>query len=86
MVLRLDFRCEIAHIVLASKEDKIVPEVEVLIGDGPGGGYMEVEYRRAGVGFNIVQAPKQVDTLGIGSYIKIIFKRPPPKTNKNPCG
>jgi len=27
-----------------------------------------------------------VDTLGIGSYIKIIFKRGPPKTNKNPCG
>jgi len=24
--------------------------------------------------------------LGIGSYVKIIFKRPPPRTNKNPCG
>jgi hypothetical protein len=27
-----------------------------------------------------------VDTLGIGTYVKIIFKRGPPKTNKNPCG
>jgi centrosomal protein CEP104 len=27
-----------------------------------------------------------VDTLGIGSFIKVIFKRAPPKTNKNPCG
>jgi len=27
-----------------------------------------------------------VDTLGIGSFIKVIFRRAPPKTNKNPAG
>lgn len=37
-------------------------------------------------GFNISTAAKQIDTLGIGSFIKIVFKSAPPKTNKNPCG
>ena len=37
-------------------------------------------------GFNISTAAKQIDTLGIGSFIKIVFKSGPPKTNKNPCG
>lgn len=82
----MDFRCEIAHLVVSAKEDRFVPEIEVLIGDGPGGTYMDMEYRQAGVGYNIATAAKQVDTLGIGSYIKVIFKRPPPKTSKNPCG
>jgi hypothetical protein len=27
-----------------------------------------------------------MDTLGIGTYIKIVFTKPPPKTNKNPNG
>ena len=53
MVLRLDFRCEVAHLVMAAKEDRFIPEIEVLVGDGPSGGYMDVEYRRAGVGHNI---------------------------------
>lgn len=42
--------------------------------------------RSYSTGFNIVNAPKQVDTLGIGSFIKILFRRAPPKTNKNPAG
>jgi hypothetical protein len=54
----LDFRCEIAHLVISAKEDRYVPEIEVLIGDGPGGTYMDMEYRRAGVGYNIATAAK----------------------------
>ena len=37
-------------------------------------------------GLNISTSPKQLDVLGIGSYIKIVFTKGPPKTNKNPCG
>ena len=85
-MLRLDFRCEIAHIVMSAKEDRFVPEVEVLIGDGLAGNFMDAEYRRAGTGFNIANATKQVETLGIGTFVKLIFKRAPPKTSKNPCG
>jgi centrosomal protein CEP104 len=47
---------------------------------------MELNKEYFRTGFNIVNAPKQVNTLGIGSFIKIQFKRAPPKTNKNPCG
>jgi hypothetical protein len=37
-------------------------------------------------GKSISTAPKQLNVLGIGTYIKIVFLRPPPKTNKNPNG
>jgi hypothetical protein len=48
IVLRLNYRCEIAHIVLQAKEDRFIPEVDVLIGDGLSGSFIDVDYRRAG--------------------------------------
>ena len=37
-------------------------------------------------GKDITTSPKQINALGIGSYIKISFIKQPPSTNKNPCG
>ena len=37
-------------------------------------------------GMSISTSPKQINTLGIGTFIKIVFTKPPPKTNKNPNG
>ena len=48
IVVRLSYRCEIAHVVLMAKEDRFIPEVEILIGDGMSGSFMDVEYRQAG--------------------------------------
>ena len=36
-----------------SKEDRYIPEVDILIGDGLTGSWLDVDYRRAGTGFNI---------------------------------
>jgi hypothetical protein len=47
-VIRLNYRSEIAHIILMAKEDRFIPEVEVYIGDGISGSFLDVEYRHAG--------------------------------------
>ena len=69
-----------------AKEDRFIPECEVQIGDGMAGSWLDVDYRLAGTGLNITTAPKQVDTLGIGTYIKLVFKKKPPSSNRNPNG
>ena len=48
VVIRLNYRSEIAHLILMAKEDRFLPEVEVWIGDGVSGSFLDVEYRLAG--------------------------------------
>lgn len=58
IIIRLNYRSEVAHLILMAKEDRYIPEVEVYVGDGLSGSFLDVEYRRAGTGFNIVHASK----------------------------
>lgn len=69
-----------------AKENRFIPECEIHIGDGISGSFIDAEYRVGGVGDNISNVPKQINTFGIGSYIKIVFTRQPAKTVKNPGG
>ncbi len=48
IVIRLNYRSEIAHLIMMSKEDRFVPEVEIHIGDGMTGSFLDVDYRLAG--------------------------------------
>ena len=84
--VRLNFRAEIAHVILMAKEDRFIPEWEILIGDGISGSFVDAEYRIGGVGEQISNVPKQINTFGIGSYLKIVFTKQPSKTVKNPGG
>lgn len=84
--IRLNFRAEIAHVILMAKEDRFIPECEILIGDGISGSFIDAEYRVGGIGEQISNVPKQINTFGIGGYIKIVFTKQPAKTVKNPGG
>jgi len=86
IVIRLNYRCEVAHIVVMSKEDRFIPEIETYIGDGMSGSFQDVDYRLAGKCSSVSTSVKQIDTLGIGTYLKVVFLKQPPKTNKNPNG
>lgn len=48
IVLRFHYRSEIDYCVIATKQDKSLPEVEFHIGDGLAGSFMDVEYRLSG--------------------------------------
>ena len=43
--VRLNYRAEIAHIVIMAKENRFIPECEILIGDGMSGSFADVTYR-----------------------------------------
>lgn len=47
-MIRLNYRSEIAHIILMAKEDRFIPAVEIHIGDGMSGSFLDVDYRLAG--------------------------------------
>ena len=86
MVVRLNFRAEVSHVILMAKENRFIPEVEIQIGDGISGSFEDVEYRLGNKGDNITTAPKQINTFGIGSYVKVVFTKQPDKTHKNQAG
>jgi len=46
--VRLNYRCEVAHVILMAKEERFIPEVEVHVGDGMSGSFLDVQYRLAG--------------------------------------
>lgn len=48
IILRFHYRSELLYCVLASKQDKNIPEIEFHIGDGLAGSFMDVEYSLAG--------------------------------------
>lgn len=74
-------RCEVAHVIIMAKEHRFIPECEVYIGDGLTGSFDDATYRLAGKGISIPNAPKQINTYGIGTYVKIRFHKRPEKTN-----
>mmetsp|Transcript_30234 Transcript_30234/g.34616 ORF Transcript_30234/g.34616 Transcript_30234/m.34616 type:complete len:441 (+) Transcript_30234:175-1497(+) len=84
--VRLNFRAEIAHVILMAKENRFIPQCEILIGDGISGSFVDAEYRVGGIGEQITNVPKQINTFGIGSYVKVVFTKQPSKTVKNPGG
>ena len=74
-----------AHVIIQSKEHRFIPECEIYVGDGLSGSFVDADYRMAGAGANISNAAKQINTYGIGTFVKIRFNRRPEKTTQNPC-
>lgn len=48
IVLRFHYRSEMNYCVMASKQDKNIPEILFHIGDGLAGSFLDVEYRESG--------------------------------------
>mmetsp|Transcript_19717 Transcript_19717/g.36321 ORF Transcript_19717/g.36321 Transcript_19717/m.36321 type:complete len:710 (-) Transcript_19717:6079-8208(-) len=85
IVIRLDYRVDLAHILISAKPDRVIPDVEVCVGDGLYGSFVDADYRFAGKGELITTQRKQLPVMGIGSFLKFIFNKAPPKTTSNPC-
>lgn len=86
VVLRLDHRVQFSYILLSSKPGKTIPDLEVYIGDGLYGSFLDAEYHMGGKAYNITQQPFQVAVRGIGSYLKLVFPTKPKTNASNPHG
>lgn len=56
-MIRLHYRCEMDFVLIASKEDKNADEIEIHIGDGLAGSWMDVDYRVAGIAKSVTNKP-----------------------------
>lgn len=86
LVFRLDFRVQFSYIVLQTKLNRVIPDVEVHVGDGLVGSFEDAEYTLAGKGYNITASPSQISVNGIGSFLKLVFLTKPKASPNNPHG
>lgn len=86
VVIRLDHRVQLSHLAIASKPERNIPEIEVQVGDGLYGSFVDAEYHFAGKCENITHQLKQVPVRGIGSFLKFVFTKKPKGTPNNPNG
>ena len=85
-IVRLDHRVQFSYIVLSTKPNKLIPDVEVQIGDGVYGSFLDAEYHIGGRATSISSQPHQIPVSGIGSYLKLVFTTKPKATANNPYG
>ena len=86
IVFRLDHRVQFSYILLSTKPNKLIPDVEVYIGDGIYGSFLDAEYHLGGKAYNITPQVHQIAVTGIGSYIKLIFLTKPKANASNTYG
>ena len=87
VILRLEKRAQLQHMVLMSKEDRSIPGCQVYVGDGISGSFHECPFRHAGNAEHIGSTvAKQFTVLGIGNFIKIVIQRGPGGEGRNPAG
>ena len=76
LIIRLEKRSQVQHITIVCLEDRSIPEVEVYIGDGISGSFLDCPYRHAGSGRDIVgPVPSQFAIYGIGNFLKLVFPK-----------
>ena len=71
--------------MVRAKEHLPLSGVQIHVGDGIGASFTDAQYRLAGSS-GIVSGghAAQIDCLGIGSFVKLVFPKAPAKTPGNP--
>jgi hypothetical protein len=54
IILRLEERTQLQHILIASKENRSIPYCDFYSGDGVSGSFNECVYRHSGSGYDII--------------------------------
>ena len=86
VVVQLNHRTQLSHLVVSSKPEKVIPELEVYVGDGLYGSFVDSNYHFAGKTEFITQQSKQVSIYGIGNFLKLVFTKKPKPNPQNPHG
>ena len=83
VVIKLDYRAQLQHIMIMSKENREIPLCTFYVGDAAGN-FVDCVFRKAGTGGSIDWlTAKQFELFGIGNYIKIVIPKPPQRDELN---
>jgi len=86
VIFKLHARTKLEYVLIASKKSLGAKHVQILMGDGLSGSFMDVNYQMAGEVKALSNVPVKVKCYGIGSFIKLVFKDEPERTQANPYG
>jgi len=76
VIIRLEARTQLQHILLISKENRSIPECQIYAGDAFNGSFYDCAYRHAGTATDVNgRQPKQFSLFGIGNYLKLVFTK-----------
>lgn len=86
LVLKLEFRSEVSHIILQADLEKEVSDLKIYIGDQisrEDESVSNVQFRLAGVA-NHVNAgePQKVELFGMGTHLRFVFGSPDQRTGQ----
>lgn len=86
IILRLDARSEVSHILISAKPERNLPTLQIQLGDGLYGSFVDANYHEAGRAEAITDLFKQIPCYGIGSFVKLIIAKAPVPSAQNPQG
>lgn len=86
LIVKLDHRVQLSYIIVEGKPNRLIPDLEVHIGDGFVGSFKDAEYSLAGKSYNIPSHAHQINASGIGLFIKLVFVTKPSSGPLNPQG
>ena len=84
--LRLNHRSDLKFVLISSKINRPIPQLDIYLGDGIVGNFNDTKYVKLKSEFNITEEGKTIPIQGIGNFVKLVFPRGNIKIQSNPFG
>ena len=84
IVFKLHSRTKLEYILVAAKKNLGFESMQVLVGDGLSGSFVDVTYHVAGEAKTVNAQQYKLKCYGIGSFLKLVFTKQPLQIPENP--
>jgi centrosomal protein CEP104 len=84
--VRLNHRSDLKFVLISSKINRPIPQLDIYLGDGTVGNFNDTKYVKLKSEFNITEEGKTILVQGIGNFVKLVFPRGNIKIQSNPFG
>ncbi len=86
VVFKLHARAHLEYVMVAAKSGMMLSGLQVFVGDGLSGSFVDVKYHLAGEAKSVDNQQQKIKCYGIGSFLKLVFGTQPEKTPENTYG
>ena len=80
LVLKLEFRTEVTHVLMQADQEKEVNGLQIYIGDQVSledDTVSEIQFRLAGQATKVTSGePVKIELFGLGTHLRFVFKKP----------
>ena len=86
VIVRLNHRSDLKFIIIRSKINRPIPQLDIYLGDGIVGNFNDTKYVKLKSEYNITEEGRTIAIDGIGNFVKLSFPRGNIKIQSNPFG